>query len=86
MPLETKRQELKGSMQKFVGNLGQCLQQSYGNVTIETPDLKDEPPEILAKNNKLVTYLEGVIVSDPFLDLKYVTMSRKIGDKRSRRQ
>ena len=72
-------------MQKFVGNLGQCLQQSYGNVTIGTPDLKDEPPEILAKNNKLVAYLEGVIVST-HPDLKYVTMFRKIGDKRSRRQ
>ncbi len=55
-------------MQKFVGNLGQCLQQSYGNVTIEMPDLKDEPPEILAKNGKLVAFLEGVIVSDcPFV-------------------
>lgn len=50
-------------MLKFVGNLAQCLQQSYGNVTIEIPDLHDEPPEVLAKNSKLVGYLEGIIVS-----------------------
>ena len=62
--LETKRPELKLSMEKLARQISQSIQKVYGTVTLTFPELpKNKTDDELIKDVKVVSQLESSIVS-----------------------
>ena len=45
-----QQSDIKMQMDKFIRQIQTSLQQAYGNVTIDTPEVPDKPPDELCNN------------------------------------
>jgi hypothetical protein len=63
MPFIEKKNETRMHMDKFIGQIKTSLEQAYGNVTINIPEVPDMPKEEICKNHKIIEMLTGAVVS-----------------------
>jgi hypothetical protein len=63
---KSERNEIVHHMNKFCGNISTSLQQAYGNVTLQIPEIPaDLEPEAMINNHALMKELDSAVVSKP---------------------
>ena len=63
---KSERNEIVHFMNKFCGNISTSLQQAYGNVTLEIPDIpQDIDEKDVVNNHALMKELDSAVVSTP---------------------
>ena len=63
LPLMDGKPDTRLQMEKFVKQVGISLQQAYGNITIQVPELPDAKEEEICNNKDLVEELINTVVS-----------------------